>query len=161
MFWCRLKIEGQYMKIAIIYHSKHHGNTLQVISAMAEGRDITLIDIRKKMAVHPEDYDCIGFASGIYGFEMSSDLVSYARQYLPENKKTFVVYTYSIGKGTGAKNILAVCNEKHCQMLGEFSCKGFTTFGPFALIKGICKGHPSFEELAEARQFMDGIEKQL
>lgn len=148
------------MKTAICYYSKHHGNTLQVVSAMAEGRDITLIDIRKKMAVHLEDFDCIGFASGIYGFEMAAELVSYAKQYLPENRKVFVVYTYSKMKGTGAKNMIEVFAEKHCEVLGEFSCQGFTTYGPFALVKGICKGHPSFEELAQARLFMDTIEKQ-
>ena len=54
------------MKTAICYYSRHHGNTLKVLKAMAEGTGIDLIDVTSRVAVHLEDYDCIGFASGIY-----------------------------------------------------------------------------------------------
>lgn len=35
------------MKTAIIYYSKHHGNTKKVIDAICENNDITLIDATK------------------------------------------------------------------------------------------------------------------
>ena len=54
------------MKTAICYYSRNHGNTLKVLKAMAEGTGIDLIDVTSRVAVHLEDYDCIGFASGIY-----------------------------------------------------------------------------------------------
>lgn len=146
------------MKIAICYVSKHHGNTLKVISAMAEGRDVTLIDIRKRMSVHLEDYDCIGLASGIYGFEMAQELVSFVKQYMPKGKEVFFIYTYSFAKGNATKKIREVLLEKDCHVYGEFSCHGYTTVGPLALVKGIYKGHPTFEELAEGREFMDVLE---
>ena len=53
------------MKTAICYYSRHHGNTLRVIQAMAEEGDADLIDVTARQAVHLEDYDCIGFASGV------------------------------------------------------------------------------------------------
>lgn len=54
------------MKTAICYYSRHHGNTLKVLEAMTEGTGIDLIDVTGRVAVHLEDYDCIGLASGIY-----------------------------------------------------------------------------------------------
>ena len=54
------------MKTAICYYSRHHGNTRKVLDAMAQRNDIDLIDVTSRVAVHLEDYDCIGFASGIY-----------------------------------------------------------------------------------------------
>lgn len=146
------------MKIAICYYSKHHGNTLQVVSAMAEGRDVTLIDIRKKMAVNLKRYDYIGLASGVYGLEMAKELVSFVKQYMPRGKEVFFIYTYSFAKGDATKKIREVLYEKDCHVYGEFSCHGFTTVGPFALVKGIYKGHPTLEELAKAREFMDVLE---
>ena len=54
------------MKTAICYYSRHHGNTLKVLEAMAEAADIDLIDVTSRMAAHLPQYDRIGFASGIY-----------------------------------------------------------------------------------------------
>lgn len=147
------------MKTAICYYSKHHGNTLKVISAMAEGNDIRLIDVTAKSAVRLEEYDCIGFASGIYGFEMSSAAVSFARQYLPENKKVFFVYTYGGLRGSGARKLRRIAEERNCQVLGEFSCRGYVTFGPFRLVGGVGKKHPTMKEYAEAREFFADIMK--
>ena len=38
-------------------------------------------------------------------------------------------------------------------VLGEFSCKGYDTFGPFRLVGGIAKGHPDAADLEDARRF--------
>ena len=43
--------------------------------------------------------------------------------------------------------------EKHCPVLGEFSCKGYDTFGPFKLVGGIAKGRPNERDLEQARTF--------
>lgn len=45
-------------------------------------------------------------------------------------------------------------------MLGEFSCKGYDTFGPFKLIGGIAKGHPDTQDLENARKFYRKIQAQ-
>ena len=64
------------MKTAICYYSRHHGNTLKVLKAMAEGTGIDLIDVTSRVAVHLEDYDCIGFASGIYYSEFQETVLN-------------------------------------------------------------------------------------
>ena len=69
----------------------------------------------------------------------------------------FFVTTYGAAKGAGAKALAAVAAEKACPVLGEFGCKGFDTFGPFALVGGIAKGHPDAQDLADARAFYQTI----
>ena len=45
------------------------------------------------------------------------------------------------------------------RIVGEFSCKGFDTFGPFKLIGGISKGHPDKNDLDNAKAFFKELEK--
>ncbi len=141
------------MKTAICYYSYHHHNTLKVIEAMKEAGDVDLICVTTRQAVHLEEYDCIGFASGIYGFCMHPSVLEFAKQYLPEGKKVFFVYTYAGAKGKGAKDLRAIAEGKGCTVLGEFGCRGFNTFGPFKLFGGSGKGLPSQKDLAEAQDF--------
>lgn len=145
------------MKTAICYYSRHHGNTLKVIEAMAQGEEIDLIDVTTRQTVRLDDYDQIGFASGIYGFEFHKSVVAFAKQYLPEGKRVFFVYTYGGAKGTGAEAISKIAKENGCKLLGEFSCKGYDTFGPFKLVGGIAKGHPDEADLAQARRFYQNL----
>ena len=145
------------MKTAICYYSRHHGNTLKVLQAMADVGDIDLIDVTKQKAALA-DYDCVGFASGIYGFEFQKAVVEFAHQQLPQSKPVFFVYTYGGAKGTGAKALAQIAGEKGCPVLGEFSCKGYDTFGPFKLVGGIAKGRPNERDLEKARAFFLGLQ---
>ncbi|OUQ37976.1 flavodoxin family protein [Faecalibacterium sp. An122] len=148
------------MKTAICYLSFHHGNTLQVVQAMAREGAADLVDVRTRQAVHLEDYDCIGFASGIYGFEYHRAVVEFARQYLPQNKKVFFVCTYGGAKGSGSKALRALAAQRGCTVVGEFGCKGYDTFGPFKLVGGLAKGHPNAQDLERARAFFQQITRE-
>ena len=147
------------MKTAICYYSRHHGNTKKLLDAIAREGDIALIDVTTRQSVDLTGYDCIGFASGIYGFEFQTSVVAFARQYLPQGKPVFFVYTYGGAKGNGAKAVAEIAKEKHCPVLGEFSCKGYDTFGPFKLVGGIAKGHPNERDLENARKFFQKIQE--
>ena len=149
------------MKTAVCYYSRHHGNTRKVLEAMAEEGGMDLIDVTTRQAVRLEDYDCVGFASGIYGFEFHKAVTAFARQYLPQGKPVFFVYTYGGAKGTGAKTVAEVAKEKGCPVLGTFSCKGYDTFGPFRLVGGIAKGHPNKRDLENARKFYQDLQRKM
>ena len=145
------------MKTAICYYSRHHGNTLAVLDAMTEGCDVDLIDVTARMAVRLDQYDRIGFASGIYFSKFSPVVVNFARQYLPEGREVFFVYTYGAPKVSLPGNITAAVKEKGCRILGQFGCRGYDTFGPFKLIGGLAKGHPDVQDLKKAKQFFEGL----
>ena len=141
------------MKTAICCYSRHHGNTRRVAEAMALEGGVDLIDVTTRQMVRLEEYDCIGFASGIYGFEFHRAVTAFARQYLPEGKPVFFVCTYGGLRGAGAKELEKLARERGCPVLGTFGCKGYDTFGPFRLVGGIAKGHPDEQDLNNARAF--------
>ena len=127
---------------------------------MAQTEELDLIDVSGGQTPRLEDYDRIGFASGIYGFEVHKSVVEFARQHLPQGRPVFFVYTYGLSKGTGAKQLEEVAREKGCPVLGEFGCRGYNTFGPFKLMGGMAKGHPDAEELEQARRFYQSLGRQ-
>ena len=141
------------MTSAICYYSRHHGNTLKVLEAMADAGQVDLIDVTTRQTVQLEKYDCIGFASGIYYGKFHESVLNFARQYLTEGKSVFFVCTYGAYRPGYTKAIRQIISEKACTVLGEFGCKGYDTFGPFKLVGGVAKGHPDRYDLENARKF--------
>ena len=140
------------MKTAICYYSRHHGNTLKVLEAMAEAAGADLIDVTSRIAARLPQYDRIGFASGIYYSKFHEAVVNYAAQYLP-------VCTHG-SKDCPEKYYAAIrqiAEQKGCPVLGCFSCRGYDTFGPFKLIGGMAKGHPDETDLQKARDFISRL----
>ena len=149
------------MKTAVIYYSRHHGNTKKVLDAIAQGHDLTLIDAAETTSAPLEDYDLIGFASGIYYSKFHKSVLQFAEEHLPEGKKVFFVYTCGAEKKGYTNAIRQAAAEKHAEILGEFGCPGYDTFGPFKLVGGIAKGHPNARELEDARCFFRQIQDRL
>ena len=55
------------MKRAVLfYYSIHHGNTKKVVEAIAEKLPVRLVSVPVREEVDLNEYDLVGFASGIY-----------------------------------------------------------------------------------------------
>ena len=141
------------MKTAIVYYSKHHGNTKKLLDAIAEKNEVTLIDVTKPSSTDLSGYDRIGLASGIYYNSFASQLLSFAQEPLPEKKEVFYLFTHGAPKGTFLTAIRKIAEQKQCKEIGSYHCQGFDTFGPFKLVGGIAKGHPTEDEIHEAAAF--------
>ncbi|MGN1351159.1 MAG: flavodoxin family protein [Anaerovoracaceae bacterium] len=149
------------MKTAIIYYSKHHENTKKLLDAIkqASSDDITLIDVLAADAADLQEYDAVGFASGIYYSKFEKRVISFARDFLPEGKDVFFIYTCGAKKDGYTKSIRAALEGKNANILGEYGCLGYDTFGPFKLIGGIAKNHPNSEEIQEAVSFYNRLSR--
>ncbi|MBR3741414.1 MAG: flavodoxin [Clostridia bacterium] len=141
------------MSTAIVYYSKHHGNTKKLLDAIAEKHPVTLIDVTAQPDADLSGYERIGFASGIYYSAFAKQIISFANAHLPERKDVFYIYTHGAPKGDFLKTIREIAEKKHCREIGEYRCQGFDTFGPFKLVGGIAKGHPTEEEVKGAVTF--------
>ena len=141
------------MNTAIVYYSQHHGNTKKLLDAIAAKHEVTLIDVVKEPSADLTGYDRIGFASGIYYTNFAKQLLSFAETSLPEGKDVFYIYTHGAPKGDFLKAIRQIAEKKHCREIGAYRCQGFDTFGPFKLVGGIAKGHPTEEEINGAVAF--------
>ena len=141
------------MKTAIVYYSKHHGNTKKLLDAIAAENEVTLIDVTEQPSADLSGFDRIGFASGIYYNSFAKQLLSFAQDCLPEKKDVFYLFTHGAPKGTFLTSIRAIAQQKQCREIGSYHCLGFDTFGPFKLVGGIAKGHPTEEEIKAAVAF--------
>lgn len=61
------------MKTAIVYYSKHHGNTKKLLDAIAKVYDVMLVDVVQQADVDLTGYDRVGLASG-YGRQFHKEL---------------------------------------------------------------------------------------
>lgn len=147
------------MKTAVVYYSKHHGNTKKVLDSLCKNNDITLINVLETKNVNLSEYDLIGFASGIYYSKFHKTVLSFAQNNLSENKKVFFVFTYGVKKDGYTNEIRKIAEEKSAEIVGEFGCLGYNTFGPFKLIGGIAKGHPDNCDFSEAIKFYNEINR--
>lgn len=145
------------MKTAIIYYSKHHGNTKKLLEAIAQKHTVTLVDVTADPSVDLSEYDLIGFASGIYYSKFHKSLLTYAEERLPDGKPVFFLYTYGAEKKGYTDAIAEAVKKKHAKILGDFGCFGFNTFGPFKLIGGLAKGHPDSDDLTHAVAFYEEV----
>ena len=142
------------MTTAIVYYSKHHGNTKKLLDAIAaEDGSVTLIDAAEQPEADLLTFDRIGLASGIYFSSFAKQLITYAEMNLPENKDVFYIYTHGAPVGGFLKGIRAVAKKKNCREIGKFHCHGYDTFGPFEKIGGIAKGHPNDKDITKAVEF--------
>lgn len=145
------------MKTAIVYYSRHHENTKKLLTEIEKHYEVTLIDVNEEPDVELSEFDCIGFASGIYYSRFQKKLIKYAEENMPSKKSTFFIYTYGAEK-KGYTDAIAEAVKKHdARILGEYGCFGFNTFGPFKLIGGIAKGHPDTDELRGAVSFYGSL----
>lgn len=145
------------MKTAIVYYSRHHENTKKILDTIASKNDVTLIDVTANPQDDLAEYDRIGFASGIYYSKFNKSLIEYAKEHMPDGKETFFIYTCG-AKKDGYTKVIAEATAKHgAKILGEYGCLGFDSFGPFKLIGGIAKGHPTNEEIDGAVKFYEDL----
>lgn len=145
------------MKTAIVYYSKHHGNTKKVLDAIAAEYDVDLIDITAVKEAKLDEYDLIGFASGIYFGKMHEGILKFAEANLPENKRVFFICTYGVKQKGYTDAMEQIAKAKGADIVGTYGCRGFDTFGPFRLVGGIAKKHPDDKDISGAISFFKEV----
>ena len=145
------------MKTAIVYCSTHHSNTKKLIDAIAIDHEVTLFDATTIKTADLTEFDCVGFASGIYFRSFHKSVLAFADQNLPENQSVFLMYTYGIRQSGYTNAIMHVLQEKSAKLIGTFGCRGYDTFGPFKFVGGIAKGHPDCVDCANAVAFYHSL----
>lgn len=144
------------MNTTILYASTHHRNTAQLLNAIAQRYPVTLTDLT---AATPrlEEADAVGFASGIYRGDVHPSLYAAAEAHAAElaGKCVFLLYTSGSGSAKYGNHFRAFLQARGVSLADTYHCRGYDTFGPFRLIGGIAKGHPTPDELAGAVTFFE------
>ena len=150
------------MKALIIYISVHHGNTEKVAKVMANILNATLLQVKQADANMLEQYDLIGFGSGIYFGKHHESLLDFVDK-LPvlTNKKAFIFSTSGLKKIPFVhdfdKPLRKKLQRKGFDIIGEFSCRGLDTYRATKLVGGVNKGRPNADDLRQAEDFASGL----
>ena len=109
------------MKNLIVYESIHHGNTEKIGKAMAEYLNADLIKTNDANVNTLNDYDLIGFGSGIYHGKLHKNILDLIDK-LPtlSNKKTFIFSTSGQGKVEYNNTAEQKLKEKGYEVAGSF-----------------------------------------
>jgi len=160
------------MKTLVIVFSYHHKNTEKIAQVMAKVLDAP---IKTPQQIHPaelQEYDLIGFGSGIYHSKHHLALLVLADSLLQvTDKKTFLFSTcgapafafdgghvndYIVKAHSALKEKLQL---KGYKVVNEFMCPGFNTNSFLKLFGGINKGRPNAEDLKHAETFAKNLNK--
>jgi len=141
------------MKVLIVYNSVHHGNTEKIAKVIVDELKAKMVKPTEEEVNKLSEYDLIGFGSGIYMGKHHESILQLVEK-LPavKDKKAFVFCTSGSLKNYN-KPLKENLTAKGFQVVGEFSCKGFDTYGPFKLIGGINRGRPNEEDRRKAQEF--------
>jgi flavodoxin len=158
------------MKSLIVVYSYHHNNTQKVAEVMAKVLDAK---VKSPQQTNPDElnqYDLVGFGSGIDSGKPYKDLLDFADN-LPQvtNKKAFVFSTSGMPVGvSGQQKIEEYTSKCHATLketlqskgyliAGEFGCAGFNTNKFLKYFGGLNKGRPNEEDLKHAEEFAQNL----
>ena len=150
------------MKSLLIVISIHHNNTGKIADNIAKVLDA---QIKGPHDINPDklqEYDLIGFGSGIYGAKHHKTLFQLADK-IPQvtNKKAFIFSTGGITSKAKAANdhlpLRKKLESKGYKIVDEFQCKGFNTNSFLKYFGGMNKGRPNEEDIKNVKEFAEKL----
>jgi flavodoxin len=160
------------LKTLLVLFSWHHKNTEKIARVFAEVLDAP---IKTPQDVNPkelEEYDLVGFGSGIDSGNHYKPLLDLADK-LPvvNNKKAFIFSTCGAPvvvfgdeglKSQTLKNhslLRKKLQDKGYLIIDEFGCAGFNTNSFLKFFGGLNKGRPNAQDLKHAREFARDVKE--
>ena len=153
------------MNCLLVLFSYHHKNTEKIAKVFAKVLDAQIRTPQETDTEELQEYDLVGFGSGIYGEKHHKTLLDLADR-LPQviDKKAFIFSTSAIlGEKKVAKDhstLRGKLKSKGYVIVDEFACKGFNTNSFMRFFGGMNKGRPNAEDLANAEKFAQNLMKQ-
>lgn len=151
------------MKTLILYTSTYKNNTGKIAQLFAEKISCNLVNIKDFKDDKVEEYDLIGFGSGVYKEDLSSKIYKLAQKLDVKGKKVFVFSTSGVGMKFYNNGLIKLLESKGGVNIGSFACKGnfnpreFTDKRIFDLLGKLSQGHPNERDLKKAEGFILSI----
>ena len=105
-----------------------------------------------------DGYDLIGFGSGIAFGKHYKQINELVDKLPPFHKNACVFSTRGDRRLRFYHRALRrQLEEKGWTVVGEFSCRGYDTYGATKLVGGIAKGRPNEQDLRDAAEFAQSL----
>ncbi len=154
------------MKSLLVLFSFHHKNTEKIAKFFAKVLDAQIKTPKQINHDELQDYNLVGFGSGIYSDKHHKSLLNLADK-IPQvtNKKAFIFSTSAMmGEDKVAKDHSMLREKlqfKGYMIVDEFACKGFNTNSFLKYFGGMNKGRPNAEDLKHAEEFAQSLKQDL
>jgi len=157
---------GIPMKSLLVLYSYHHNNTQKIANVFTQVLKAQIKTPKQINLQELQNYNLIGFGSGIYGAKHHKSLLNLANK-LPQvtNKKAFIFSTSAL---TGKEKMVddhsslkEKLQSKGYTIIDEFQCKGFNTNSLLKFFGGMNKGRPNTEDLKNAEEFVLNLKQKL
>lgn len=148
------------MKTFIVCFSFHHKNTDKIASVFAKTLNA---EVKMPGEISPQgfsEYGLLGFGSGISFGKHYKVLLDFAEKLPPVTKKKAFIFSTSGQTGKTSKfhqKLREALESKGFNIVGDFNCAGFDTYGALKIFGGIQKGHPNEDDLKQAEAFAKGL----
>ncbi len=154
------------MKSLLILYSYHHNNTQKIANVFTQVLKAQIKTPKQINLQELQNYDLLGFGSGIYGAKHHKSLLNIADK-LPQatNKKAFIFSTSALtGKDKIADDhslLKEKLQSKGYIIIDEFQCKGFNTNSFLKFFGGMNKGRPNTKDLKNAKEFVLNLKQNV
>jgi flavodoxin len=162
------------MNVLLVVVSFHHKNTEKIAGVFAKVFDARIRTPGQTEKEELQEYDLIGFGSGIDSDRHYKELLAFADA-LPRvvDKRAFIFSTCGMPVfAAGRSSVENYAVKSHSALreklrsrgytiVGEFSCAGFNTNSFLKLFGGLNKGRPNAEDLGDAEEFALNLKKKM
>jgi flavodoxin len=151
------------MRSILVLFSYHHHNTQKIAEVFAAVLDAQINSPKELVPEELQQYDLIGFGSGIYDGKHHRDLLDLADR-LPsvDGKKVFLFSTsYDRRIELIHSSLRTRLESKGYAIIDEFNCGGFNTNSFLKYFGGLNKGRPNAEDLKRAEEFAQGLKRKM
>ncbi len=152
------------METLVVVKSIHHKNTEKIAKIFAE---VLNAEIKTPRQVDPnelQNFDLIGFGSGIYHDKHHKSILTLADNLLQDTSKQAFIFSTSGSPGKFTGEFLKYTTKCHVLLreklqskgytiIDEFSCPGFNTNSFLRIFGGINKGRPNVDDINNAKEF--------
>ncbi|MDF2905110.1 MAG: flavodoxin [Herbinix sp.] len=153
------------MKSLIIYYSTYKKHTEKIAEYFARKMNADLVNLKNSKDVAVDQYDLIGFGSGVYNESMAPQLFQCVEKLNLESKKVFVFSTSGVGMGFYNKRLVKLLENRGAKCKGCFACKGsfvsrdLSDNKMFEFMSKFAVGHPNDKDLKKADKFIEKLER--
>lgn len=151
------------MKSLVIYFSSYKNNTEKIAKVFADKINADLINLKNIKEIETDNYDLIGFGSGVYKEKLAPQLLNCIQKLNLKDKKVFVFSTSGIGMKFYNNELVKLLASKGAINKGSFACKGnlvaqeFSNNKIFDIVGRLSQGHPNDKDLRKAEEFIEKV----
>ncbi|HPQ44732.1 MAG TPA: 4Fe-4S binding protein [Syntrophales bacterium] len=143
--------------VLIIYKTIYNGASVKLADAMAKEIGCLSITVTEAVKRDLSSYKYIGLGSGIYFTSHHPEIVQIVSNLSPA-QKVFIFSSHGAPfVGKYHETLKGELRKNNIGIVGEFSCRGFDSTGPFNIYGGAALGRPNRKDQLRAKKFINKI----